>query len=501
MNKKLFIAFTLIFFSFNAQEYVIENLGAQVNSADGDNGPVISPDGKTIYFWSTRGGARSFYSELDSLGNWGEAKPMKDEAFKNVEVCGISPDGNRLLVVRYVSSKPTYFFSYKTKTGWSELEELVIEEYSTTKEEQYTNKGKGIISNDGKTIIFPKADPKNTVSKYRTDLVVIFQKEDNTWTKPLNLGPKINVYDVSEITPFISSDNKTLYFSRNLASNDQNFDIYVSTRLDDTWTNWSDPVKLGSNVNDEKWNADYTIPASGDFAYFSSSKNPLKGTYTDLFRIRLKEEEKPNPVILISGKVLDTKTNNPIDAKIIYENLETGERIGSASTNPETGLYKIVLPFGVNYGVTAIAENYISISENLDLKLIAKYQEIEKNLKMTPIEIGQTIRINNLFFETGKSVIKQESFTELDRLVKLLKENPAVKIQINGHTDNEGSLELNKKLSNDRALSVKKYLISKEISETRIISKGFGPSKPVADNKTEEGKQMNRRVEFEILAK
>lgn len=499
---KNLILFSILLFGINgnAQDYKLENLGSNINSSEGDNNPVISPDGKTIYFWSTRYGARCFYSELDSLGNWGKAKPLDDPNLKEVrQVCAISPDGNTLLVNSRSEGRSFYSFSHKTKTGWSALEELKIDSYPEKTDDNYSIDAS--MSNDGTVIVFVMADVTNTFSKYRTDLMVTFLREDGTWTTPKNLGSLVNSYENSEISPFISSDKTTLFFSRNTSANTNDFDIYKTTRLDDTWENWSEPIALVSAVNDEKWNSGYTIPASGNYAFLVSSKNPLQGVYTDIVRIKLREEEKPNPVILIIGKVLDTKTNQPIDAKILYENLETGERIGAATTNPETGIYKVVLPYGISYGMTAIASNFISISENLDLKQIDGFKEIEKNIRMSPIEIGQTIRINNLFFETGKSIITKESFSELDRLVRLLNQNPSLKIQINGHTDNVGSLELNKKLSNERALAVKKYLTSKGIPETQLSAQGFGSSKPIAANDTEENKQLNRRVEFEIIAK
>ena len=492
---------TCIAFLSYSQDFTPENLGANVNSADGDNGPVISPDGKTLYFWSTRGGATSFYSELDSTGNWSAAKPL-EEPFKSksAKVCAITPDGNKLLVYYKSNGRATYAFSNKIKNGWGELEVLTIEGYPEKTEDNYFMKAS--LSNDGNRIVMVISDPLNPKSKYKTDLFTTFLQKNNTWSKPVHLGNRVNKME-SEIAPFLSSDNKTLFFSRHTEESDQNFDIYKTIRLDSTWTNWSDPEKLGTNINDERWNADYTIPASGNYAYMASSKKPLAGTYTDIIRIKLRDEEKPHPVVLISGKVINSKTSMPIEAKITYENLENGMIIGAASTNPETGKYKVILPYGVNYGVTAFATNYLSVSDNINLVADTKgtYLELTKNLMMIPIEIGETIRINNLFFETAKSEIKTESYSELDRLVSFLINNPKINIQINGHTDNDGSADLNKKLSEARAKAVKAYLISKQVTETRIIAMGFGASKPVDVNTNELGKQKNRRVEFVILSK
>ena len=210
---------------------------------------------------------------------------------------------------------------------------------------------------------------------------------------------------------------------------------------------------------------------------------------------------RPQPVILIHGKVLDTNTKLPLDAEITYENLATGKTVGYARSNATTGEYTITLPVGTNYAFRAAAENYITISENMDPTKITDYGEMERNLYMAPIEVGQVVRINNIFFETGKADLKPESDLELDKLVSFLQSNQKVIIEINGHTDNVGDDASNFKLSENRAKAVVGYLLTKSISTKQISAKGFGETKPLATNDTEEGRQQNRRVEFVILKK
>jgi OmpA-OmpF porin, OOP family len=479
-----------------SQNYEPENLGEAVNSADGDNGPVISPDGKTLYFWSTRGGATCWYSDLDANGAWTAAKPMPAPFnSKNEKVCSVSPDGNKILAV-YMSGSTGYCIASKTKDGWSEFEKLNIKDYPHSRDNNYMMKAS--LSNSGNILVYPLTITIPE-SKWRTDLFVSFLQPDGSWSAPLDLGTGINT-SYSEITPFLAADNTTLYFSRN-SSNDQDFDVYRTKRLDSTWKNWSPVEKLGGSVNNEAWNADYNIPASGDFAYMASSKNPLKGTYTDLIKIRLRDSEKPAPATLIHGKVINSKTNLPLDAKIEYEVLADGKKIGTAQTNPTTGEYKIVLPYGTKYGMLATAQGFLTVSDNIDLTEVKEYKEIKKDLYLVPFEVGETIRINNLFFETAKAEIKSESFPELHRLLEFLVAQPAVSIQINGHTDNVGADASNNALSQSRANAVKEYMVKNKIDAARILVKGFGKTKPVASNDTEEGKQMNRRVEFVILKK
>ncbi len=186
-------------------------------------------------------------------------------------------------------------------------------------------------------------------------------------------------------------------------------------------------------------------------------------------------------------------------AEIKYENLETGKEIGSARTSPGTGAYKITLPAGENYGYRAEAPNYAPVSQNLDLTKADTYQELERDLTLVPLEKGETVRLNNIFFETAKAELQPESFTELDRVVTMLKDNPNMEILIGGHTDNVGTPASNIQLSAARATSVESYLESKGITNTRLRTKGFGETKPVASNDTEPGRQQNRRVEFTIV--
>jgi OOP family OmpA-OmpF porin len=170
-------------------------------------------------------------------------------------------------------------------------------------------------------------------------------------------------------------------------------------------------------------------------------------------------------------------------------------------SSAQDGAFKIVLPYDKNYSIRASADHFFAISENLNLDSLIKagYKEIHKDLYLAPIEIGQVVRLNNVFFDFDKYDLRNESFVELDRVVQLLKENPAIEIEMSAHTDSKGSDEYNLKLSDGRAKSVREYIISKGIAENRIVSQGYGESKPVATNETDEGRQLNRRVEFKIV--
>ncbi|MCZ6520520.1 MAG: OmpA family protein, partial [Bacteroidetes bacterium] len=177
-----------------------------------------------------------------------------------------------------------------------------------------------------------------------------------------------------------------------------------------------------------------------------------------------------------------------------------GENAGYAHSS-NSGDYKIVLPYGKNYGFLAETAGFVSISDNIDLTQIAEYQEIERDLFLVPLEVGETVRLNNIFFDFGKYQLRPGSNPELERVYKLLAENPNLSIEIGGHTDDVGPSEENTVLSLNRAGAVKKYLIDKGIPDNKVKARGFGETKPLAPNSNESNRQLNRRVEFTILKK
>jgi len=222
---------------------------------------------------------------------------------------------------------------------------------------------------------------------------------------------------------------------------------------------------------------------------------------TDIVRLKLPEALKPNPVILVFGKTINAKTNAPVTAEILLDDLGTGKEVAEAQSNPSTGEFHIVLPSGANYGLHAAAKGFLSVNENLELVSINEYKELEKNLLLIPIEVGVSLQLNNVFFEQGKPVLRSESYPELDRLVKILNDNPGLSIEVSGYTDNVGPQSALLKLSEDRVNSVINYLVSKQVSKHRLTGKGYGSANPLVRNDTEEHRKMNRRVEFKITKK
>ncbi len=471
--------------------------------------PLISPDGQTLYWtrnYNLQEGTveqETWYSELDENNIWKPAKQFVDFGTRkeliSVNFGSISPDGNTLLVSLIFKGKNKesgYYLSEKLANGWRYPQKLNIINFDKFKDRAW---GNAFLTNNKKVMFF-SFSINSRPEDHKNQIYISFLNEYEMWSEPINIGLNINtIGSQGSFAPFLSSDNTTLYFANDRVGGYGNTDIYSSKRLDNTWLNWTDPVNMGSNINTTDWDAYYSIAAKGDYAYLVSSQN----TYgeSDIFRIRLREEDRPNPVVLVSGKVLNPANSLPLEADIYYYSLKDGSEVGRARTNPSTGIYKITLPYGFQYSFIAKATGYYSISNTIDLTGTGQYKEMDLNIEMKPIEVGETFTIKNIFFDFNKASLKPESFFELDRVVKLLSDNPNIEIELSGHTDNVGTDEYNNKLSYERAGSVSEYIFSKGISTNRIVSKGYGKTKPVATNETEEGRQLNRRVEFQILKK
>lgn len=490
----------------------IENLGGKVNSEFAELRPTVSADGNLLFFIvenhpyntkynSVRNSQDIWFAERDSFGRWSEAMHLEyplNTYFYNA-VYWISPDNNRILIRNaFVDGDYTgngVSMSYRLKNGnWSKPNMLKIRNYF--KYDRGAQNG-ATMAHDGQTLLMYMSEEKGG---YNNDIYVCFLQPDGTWSEPKSLGKKINLPKFNEMTPYLASDGVTLYFSSDRPGGLGDNDIWIAKRLDNTWQKWSDPVNLGSPINSDDWDAFFTLDAGGEFAYMTTNMNTIGES--DIVRVKLLEKERPDPVVLVSGSVYNKKTNKPLGGvSLAYETLPEGVEAGNAVSSIEDGSFKIVLPFDKNYSIKATADKFFAQSENLNLDSLVKagYKEIHKDLYLVPIEIGQVVRLNNVFFDFDKWDLRPESFVELDRVVKLLTENPAIEIEMSAHTDSYGSDDYNFKLSDNRARSVMEYIISKGIASTRITSQGYGETKPVAANDTPENRQLNRRVEFKIM--
>ena len=489
----------------------IENLGGNINSDLAELRPTVSADGNLLFFivenhpWNTkynsiRNSQDIWYAERDSFGKWGEAMHLEYplNTYHYNAVYWISPDNNRILIRNafidgdYVGNGVS-LCSRLRNGNWSKPEMLKIRNY--LKYDRGRQNG-ATMAHDGKTLLLYMTEEKGG---FNNDIYVCFLLQDDTWSEPKSLGKKINLSKFNELTPYLASDGETLYFSSDRPGGLGDNDIWMTKRQDSTWSKWSDPVNLGGPINTADWDAFFTLDAGGEYAYLTTNEGQFGES--DIVRVKLLEKERPDPVVMVSGNVYDAKTHKPLSASLIYETLPDGAVAGNGLSNAYDGEFKIVLPYDQNYSIRASADKYFAISENLNLDSLIKagFKEIHKDLYLVPIEIGSVVRLNNVFFDFDKADLRGESFLELDRVVKLLKENPAIVIEMSAHTDSKGSDEYNLKLSDNRARSVMEYILLKGIDPSRITSKGYGETKPVVENDTDENRQLNRRVEFTIL--
>lgn len=481
---------------------VRENLGKTINTPYDEVSPKISSDGKTLYFGRKHspenvGGVKDrediwVSRTIDGL-SWSKSinlgQPVNTPTTNNL--VSVSTDNNSFLF----HIDDGFAFRHRTANGWSELENLGI---------HFNNESdflEGTLSPDGKAILFVaklKANAFYRAGVKERDIYVCEKRPNGTWSAPIHTGRVLNSAG-DEYSPFLSADNKTLYFASNGRPGYGDVDIFMSRRLSEGWGQWSEPVNLGLGINTVGFDAYYTLPASGDYGYMVS--NIKSEGLTDIIRFKLPETVKPDPVVLVQGKVLNAKTQKPLEAVIRFDDLKTGREVGEARSDPATGDYQIVLSAGKKYGYHAAAPGYLSVNENLELVNLREYGELRKDLLLVPIQIGESIQLKNVFFVQSKAVLMPESYPELDRLVRIMKDNRTIEIQLEGHTDGRGDPQANLALSEERVEAVKRYLISKGISEKRIVGKGYGGAKPMVSNDTEENRQLNRRVEFKITKK
>lgn len=354
----------------------------------------------------------------------------------------------------------------------------------------------GCLSKDGQFMILAM---ESSYTNGVEDLYVIKRRPNGDWRSPINLGAQVNS-EFQEITPFLAVDNKTLYFSTNGRGGEGSFDIYYTVRQDDSWRKWSKPVNLGKKINTSGSETAFSFLDGDEWAYYVTSQN--SDGYGDVKRIMIEEfieedttvEETTEPEMTVEEtisqqvifKVVDKLTRVTIPAEIIYA--------GSDLILPE-GIFTIDSTMFANDELEVKSEGYLPRIFALDSTLKVGVNEVA----LEPVTLGSTITLKNVLFYRSTAVMVDEAKKELDLVVEMMEDNPRIKILLKGHTDNQGDPVLNRRLSEERVKSVKAYLTSKGISAYRIQGIGYGGNAPVADNSTEESRQLNRRVELEVI--
>ena len=468
-----------------------QNMGDAINSRESEYFPSLTIDNNELVFTRNvnRFNEDFFYSKKEN-GNWIKAVPMPGDVNTNQNEGAqmISQDG-QWLVFTGCNRPDGYgscdlYISYYTDKGWSEAVNLGGKINSEFWDSQ------PCLSPDKRDLYFASRIPGGAGG---SDLYVSHLLPNGRWSDPENLGPAINTIG-DEQCPFIHADNQTLYFTSNGLPGYGDADLFYSRKGPNGV--WSTPVNLGYPINTIHQEGTLFIAADGKTAYYSSDREDSKGGM-DIYTFELRNDVRPYKTLWVKGQVFDSKTKKGLPSAVELIDLATKESLSKVQTD-ETGNYLITLPVGKDYAFNVNRKGYLFYSDNFLLKEHSPDSTYVKNIPLLPIETNASIILRNVFFDVNKFDLKPESQAELDKLVQLLNENPTLKIEISGHTDNVGKPAENLLLSNNRAKAVVGYLTSKGIAAARLTSKGYGETKPVADNKSDEGRAANRRTEVKV---
>jgi outer membrane protein OmpA-like peptidoglycan-associated protein/tetratricopeptide (TPR) repeat protein len=508
----------------------VDNL--PINTKFDEWSPCLSADGELLIFTSNQPNENQpnefgvydqdiYYSNLNAR-KFSNVLPVSELNTKNDDVSGgLSYDGQRLLIFKQEDGNADVFESKLNGLKWGVPLRKMGE------------KLRGGNTDGNET--FASFDPPDVKVYYITDggysgnkniyFSGVMNRERNLWGKGQSAGHEVNT-KFQEGSVYIHPDGKTMYFSSQGHNTLGGYDIFVSY-VDDLG-HWGEPINLGYPINTPYDELFYSATASGRYAYIASNRTGGKGGL-DIYKVTYWGADKPmstdvqdqliasiakpvsdntiaKPIVVeeksltvFKGKVIDAITKKPIDAAIEIVLNETGKIFTSFHSNSATGKFLLSLPAGANYGISVAADGYLFHSENFDLPKGDGFNSVNKDIELKNIKVGSNIALRNVFFNTGKWEVKDDSYAELERLVSLLSDVPTLKIEISGHTDNIGAESFNELLSQRRADAVVTYLVGKGVDKKRLSAKGYGQSKPVDSNETAEGRAANRRTEFEII--
>lgn len=489
-----------------------KNIGASINTVDCEYFPNVTADDNTFLFTRNSQGINQqgvpyrtqedfFISYRGDDGKWSNAVNLGPpiNSTGNEGAPSLSPDGRYLFFAAcdeergYPGGKQGFgscdiFFSQKINGQWTRAVNVGSPVNTAYWETQPS------FSSDGRTLYYVS----NRRDGYGdSDIWMCMLNDSGRWGKPINMGANINTVG-SEEAVFIHPDNQTLYFASDGHVGMGGLDLYMCRR--DSLGNWGDPINLGYPINTFGDESGMIVNGKGDMAYFSSTRTGSTGC-DDIFMFELDPKLQPVPITFMKGKVFDKNTNKPLGASFDLIDLSTGKTIVSSKSDSVTGEFLVCIPVNKNYALNVNRPGYMPYSESFLMTESKNPNEpYRMDVPLTPIEIGAPVIMKNVYFDVDKFDLRTESFAELDKMVTFLKNNPNLKAEVGGHTDNTGDKKSNQVLSENRAKAVYAYLVSHGIAATRLSYKGYGDTKPLYPNDTPEHKQMNRRTELKITA-
>ncbi|WP_158276207.1 OmpA family protein [Brumimicrobium oceani] len=515
-------------FKANPVRCWIDNL-KEINTEHDEIAPTITTDGAEIIFSSNRPNSNKpnevgeydhdIYTSSNTEGDWKKASPISGNVNSNLDdiVNNLYYDGTKMLLHKDNEGQIDIYETTLDGAKWT-TPEIMHFQISTKR----TNDMYASYNHDGYNIYFARGNEnlsKGTNIMY-SGMQSMLKKDYKTATSINQVNSQFNDGPV-----YLHIDGKTMYIASQGHESIGGYDIFISTK---TQSGWSAPKNMGYPINTPYDDFFFAPTANGKYAYISSNRPNGAGGF-DIYKVtfwgapkkpivdmedyllasiaepikdpQIEDVVNVNKVSLtvFKGKTIDALINKAIEANIEITDNKSGKIIERFTTNSATGKFLLSLEAGINYGIAVKAEGYLFHSENFDVPDGSDYNLINKTIELKNIAVGSKIALRNIFFDVGQATLRSESDAELDRLVKLLKDVPALKVEISGHTDNTGPSSINDKLSQERADAVVVYLKGKGISAGRLSAKGYGSSQPIASNKNVQGRQENRRTEFEII--
>lgn len=495
------------------------NMGNSINTEAPEYYPTITTDDKTFLFTRKLDDKRVAYgkqedffvSNLGENGTWSTGKSIGSvvNTIFNEGAPSFNPDGKSLVFVAcedknlapdprvpyYGENRRGYgscdlFITEKIGGEWTQVKNLSPNVNSRAWETQPS------VSADGKTIYFVRGTGRRTYNGYqKQDIYVTRKNEDGTWSEAEPIKGYVNTPGREESVQ-IHPDGQTLYFSSDGHPGMGNLDIFVSRKQPDG--TWGKPENLGYPINTSENENSLLVSSSGEIAFFASDREGGFGDL-DIYGFTMPKPHRPHFTTYMTGLVFDKETEDPLGADFELIDLKTNEVVVSSNSDPVNGQFLVALPTGKDYALIVEKEGYNNYSKNFTLTKPENNEPYLMKVPLVPIKVADVpIRLDNVFFDLDKATLREESYVELNKLKKYLKDYPNLKIEIHGHTDNQGEEEYNQILSENRAKAVYNYLIQEGIAKERLSYKGFGESKPIATNDTKEGRQLNRRTEYII---
>ena len=465
--------------------------------------PSLNVDGSEIYFTrrlSSKPESKEdiYFSEKLKDNSWSEPKSISNRINKQGEnegTCAISTDGNTLIFTSCGQNKNNFgrcdlFVSYKKEGKWTKPENLGKNVNTEYWESQPT------LSFDGRILYFVSDRPNGFGGR---DIYKSYKIDDENWSKATNVGSVINTKK-DDIGPFLHPSGDRLILASDGRLGMGGFDLYYSVKSQE-YGEWSEPKHFGYPINNHKDQISLVILSDNSKAFYSEDQKEGKAYYSYIYSFSLPNEFKPQKrENYLVGHILDSKTKKPIEAELRLMNIKSDSLITSTHSDPITGKYSIVLKEGQEYALFISSPSHLFKSIHLSDLNMTQEKGVELDFSLESVVKNASVDLQNIFFKTAKYSLKEKSQTELKQVATYMKENPNLKVEISGHTDNVGDEQFNFELSMKRAKSVVDFLIKQGVSKESLRYIGHGQTKHIDTNETKEGRQKNRRIEFKILS-